>query len=265
MHHVEVALRDEWREVKGTRVFARCATGHAPPGASAIILVHGFVVTSQYMEPLARRLAPHFPVYAPDLPGFGNSQKPAHVLTVSDLADALAGWAATMGLERAVFLGNSFGCQVIALLAVRHPALVRALVLVGPTVEARRRTVVEQGLRLAKNALLAPTGLRALWLKGFVETGVRRALVTARYALDDRIETRLPDVRAPGLIVRGERDPVISQAWAEELTARLPEGRLVTMPGAVHALNYSEPRRLACVVRAFLATQHPAGQSINDA
>src|SRR4051812_29858976 len=57
-------------------IFARAATGRAPPGRPPVVLVHGLVISSRYMVPLARALAPDFPVYAPDLPGFGESGGP---------------------------------------------------------------------------------------------------------------------------------------------------------------------------------------------
>ena len=55
----------------------------------------------------------------------------------------------------------------------------------------------------------------------------------------------------PVLVVRGQRDPIVSQRWVQELTARLPNGRLVTTRGA-HTPNFSEPDSFASVVRAFL-------------
>jgi 2-hydroxy-6-oxonona-2,4-dienedioate hydrolase len=73
------------------------------------------------MVPLAEVLACWFDVYAPDLPGFGRSEKPSRALDVPELADALARWLDTQRMEQAAFVVNSFGCQVVADLAVRHP------------------------------------------------------------------------------------------------------------------------------------------------
>jgi 2-hydroxy-6-oxonona-2,4-dienedioate hydrolase len=44
----------------------------------ALILVHGLVVSSRYMVPIAELLSAHYRVYVPDLPGFGKSGKPPH-------------------------------------------------------------------------------------------------------------------------------------------------------------------------------------------
>ena len=50
------------------------------------------------------------------------------------------------------------------------------------------------------------------------------------------------------MVVRGERDPVVSQAWAREVAARLPNGRLVEVAGSGHAVNYAAPDALAALV-----------------
>ena len=85
-----------------------------------------------------------------------------------------------------------------------------------------------------------------------LDAGPRRIWETFQASLADRVEETLPLVRQPTLVVRGERDPLVSQRWAEEVTARLPHARLVVVPRGGHALNYSRPRDLARLVRAFL-------------
>jgi 2-hydroxy-6-oxonona-2,4-dienedioate hydrolase len=50
------------------------------------------------------------------------------VLNATELTDALVGWTRAAGLERAAYLGNSFGCQIVADLALRYPALIEGAV-----------------------------------------------------------------------------------------------------------------------------------------
>ncbi len=85
---------------------ARASDNPLPNNGPALILVHGLVVSSRYMVPLAELLSEHYRVYVPDLPGFGKSGKPPHVLSLVELSDTLAAWMQEAGLERAVFLGN---------------------------------------------------------------------------------------------------------------------------------------------------------------
>jgi 2-hydroxy-6-oxonona-2,4-dienedioate hydrolase len=87
-----------WTVVAGTRMHARVSG--TPGDGPAVILVHGLVVSARYMIPAMKRLALRHRVYAPDLPGFGNSGKPARVPGVPGLTDALDCWMRKLGLER---------------------------------------------------------------------------------------------------------------------------------------------------------------------
>jgi 2-hydroxy-6-oxonona-2,4-dienedioate hydrolase len=76
-----------WTVVAGTRMHARVS---GPADGPAVVLVHELVVSARYIIPAMKRLALRHRVYAPDLPGFGKSGKPAHVPGVPGLSDALA-------------------------------------------------------------------------------------------------------------------------------------------------------------------------------
>lgn len=139
----QLPSREEWLdrgpltprliEVNGVSLHALEATEAAPADATPLVLIHGSGLSGRYMIPTARELAPHFPVYVPDLPGYGDSGDPGRVLNIPQLADWLVAWMDAIGLERASFLGNSFGCQVIVDLAMRYPERTERLVLQGPT------------------------------------------------------------------------------------------------------------------------------------
>lgn len=204
------------------------------------------------MIPTAARLASQCSVYAIDLPGFGRSEKPRRVLTLTELAEALAAWMREMKIGQAVLLGNSIGCQIIVDLALLHPELVARLILVSPTVEREARTASRQFFRLLLDAPREPLSLAFIALVDYLEAGIGRGAQTFAYALQDRIEEKLPQVRQPTLIVRGARDPLVSQDWAEEVNELLPESRLVVIQKAAHGVNYNSPEELARVTLAFL-------------
>jgi pimeloyl-ACP methyl ester carboxylesterase len=93
------------------------------------------------MVPALKSLAAYHRVYAPDLPGFGESEKPRRVLNVTGLSDSLAAWMREIRLERAALIGNSFGYQIIADLAVRHPERFERTVLQGPAIDPGREPI----------------------------------------------------------------------------------------------------------------------------
>lgn len=234
------------------RVHVRLAVDRAPAGRPAVVLVHGLGVSSRYMVPLARALAPDFPVFAPDLPGFGWSEKPRRVLDIPELADALVAVLDALGLERPALIGNSMGCQVIVDLAARYPQRIDRAVLNGPTVDRHARTPLRQLLRLLAASPREPLSQSLVVAADYLQCGPRRLLRTFRHALADPIERKLPFVRVPALVLRGARDLLVPQQWAEEVTRLLPMGRLVVLPGVAHAVNYSAPEAFARVARSFL-------------
>lgn len=251
-------LESRWSEVEGVRMHARVSVDPVPEGRVPVVLVHGQVVSSRYMIPTAERLAPHHPVHAPDLPGFGRSDKPRRTLRIPELADALAAWMEANGLERAALVGNSLGCQILADCAVRYPERVSRAVMQGPTTDPSARRLLPQTWRWLVNGTREPPGLTRVLVRDYRDAGLRRAIESIRYnLLGDRIEEKLPHVRAPTLVVRGERDSIVPQRWAEEATRLLPCGRLVVIPGVAHTINYSAPREFARVIRAFLGQDAP--------
>ncbi len=245
-------LESRWLRVGDHSLHTRVPASPPASDTPTVVLVHGLVISSLYMVPTAVRLAPFLPVYAPDLPGFGKSSKPPHVLTVSELADALAAWMDAMGLRSAVLVGNSLGCQISVDLAARYPSRVEAMVLAGPTMDPHARTAPQQIGRWLIDWTRERPSLAAAHVRDYYEAGLRRAWRTFRYALQDRIEKKLPHVQAPTLVVRGTKDPIVPQRWVEEAARLLPRSELVVIPGGPHVVNYTTPLEFARVVRGFL-------------
>lgn len=255
-------LTSRWTQVDGRRVHARVSTDRAPTEAPAIVLVHGIGVSGRYLIPTAVRLAPYYSVFIPDLPGFGKSAKPDRSLSLTELTDSLARWMTSVDLNRATLLGNSFGCQIVVDFAVRHPDRIERAILVGPTIDPKARSAFKQIIRWMRNSPHEPRSTGIVVLQDYLDCGVRRLFQTFRIALDDSIEKKLPQVGVPTLVVRGGRDPIVPQRWAEETTRLLPAGRLVVIPGAAHTVNYGAPLELVRVIRPFMEAARPSAPSI---
>ncbi len=248
-----------WACVKGCAIHTLVSTEPSRTKPSEfyvpdIVLVHGLGVSARYLLPTAERLAAHFRVWIPELPGFGDSGRPDRVLNIPEMADCLRDWLDRVGLTRAVFLGNSLGCQVIVDLAVRYPQCVESAVLVSPTMDPRTRTIPWQIWHAFRDLCREPWSLWPIVARDYLATGIRRLYVTLRYSLQDPIESKLPLMKVPTLVIRGGRDTIIPQAWVEEMVALLPEGRLVVIPHGTHALNFSCSEELTQEVGKFQAS-----------
>ena len=243
-------LQRKWVPVKAGRIFTRFGGVHSHH--SPIVLIHGFVLASDYMMPLAHMLAPLSRVYALDLPGYGQSDKPRHRMGLAQLADSVAEWMEALKLGTACFVGNSFGCQIIAEFAVRHAALAERLVLQGPTIDPQAKTLFEQIRRLIRNSRVESPGLGWVMVRDYWRAGLQRIIATAQMALDDCLEAKLAMITVPTLVMRGSQDVLASQEWVERMVRLLPQGQLLVIPGLAHTMNYTAPETFVQAIRPFL-------------
>jgi pimeloyl-ACP methyl ester carboxylesterase len=203
------------------------------------------------MLPTLVRLSNDLEVWAPELPGFGKSDKPAHVLNIRELADVLAEWIEAVDIPSAMLLGNSLGCQVIVDLAVRYPSLVNGIILVGPTVDSKGHTMIQQLWRGLRDLVHEPWSLWRILARDYLRTGTRRMYGTFRFALRDDVLEKCAAIAAPTLIVRGGYDTIAPARWIENLARIIPNAELAEIPHGTHASNYTVPDELARLVKEF--------------
>jgi 2-hydroxy-6-oxonona-2,4-dienedioate hydrolase len=222
------------------------------PGNAAVVLVHGVIVSGRYMMPVARELAPDFPLLVPDLPGYGRSERPPSPRSLADLADAAVAAAHAAGFDRAVLVGNSFGAQVAIEAALRHPEVVERLVLIGPTADPRARSLPRQFWRWLRCGRDEDLSVLPVMARDLFDVGPRQAVHLLRAMVRDRPERKLGRVRQPALVVRGAGDRIAPERWCREVAGLLPDGRFATVPGCAHMPNWSAPSALASLLREFL-------------
>jgi pimeloyl-ACP methyl ester carboxylesterase len=196
-----------------------------------IALVHGLGCSHRAFA----RLWPLLPgAQCPDLRG--------------DSVESLAAELDAIVPPGALLVASSLGCEAAVELALR-PGRVSGLVLIGPTVDPRRRSLLPQLSALATDAFREPLPLLLVLLRDYASWGPRRLAHTAASMLRDPIERKLPRLDVPVVVVRGERDPICGEAWAE-VAASLPSaGRLVVVPEAAHAVQWTQPETVARIVQ----------------
>lgn len=223
-----------------------------PRHQQPLVLVHGLGMSSDSFRRLLPLLVPDFYVIAIDLPGSGGSAKPKAALTLDDLVRVLIGWLDALGLERVDLLGHSLGAQVVGRLAARHPERVHRLVLVSCPPDPSAPKAWQNLLRLARDATMEPFEVILQSAQDYVRvipSSMWRTLKKALRADAQDVARRIP---VPTLVVRGERDPVITQEWAEQMTALIPDSELRIVTGGTHGVQGQSPDRLGEIIRDFL-------------
>ncbi|MDQ2076636.1 alpha/beta fold hydrolase [Marinimicrobium sp. ABcell2] len=249
------SLQSRMTTVNDISMHALISVDAAPPDAPPLVLVHGSGLSGQYMIPTARMLTPYFPIYVPDIPGYGASGDPGKILNVEEMADWLVDWMDAIRLPRASFLGNSFGCQVIVELAARYPEYTERLLLQGPTTPPEERSAFRQFTRWRQNEPYNPMWLGDVTQEDYDRAGALRLIQSYIYQVRDPIEKKAPRIQAPTLIMRGEHDPVAYQEFCEELAQLFPRGELVLVPDVAHTLVFTAPEALTKATREFMARE----------
>lgn len=246
-------LESVFTEVNGIQMHALVSVDVAPPDAPPIVLVHGSGLSGQYMIPTARELTPDFPIFVPDIPGYGDSGDPGKVLNISEMADWIVAWMSAIKLPRASFLGNSFGCQVIVELAARYPQFTDRLLLQGPTTPPDERSAFWQFIRWRQNEPYNPAWLGDVTREDYHKAGGWRLLRSYTFQVTDEIESKAALIKAPTLIMRGEFDPIAHQEFCEMLVRLFHRAELVIIPDVAHTLVFTAPVQLAEATRNFMS------------
>ena len=254
--------------------------------APAMILIHGFIssnlVWNEVFLPLAQA---GFRVIAPDLPGYGYSDKPRDgAYTIAAQARAVLGLMDRLGIEKATIVGASYGGAVAALLALDCPERVARLVLVGAVSnDAPKKKLL---LRLASVPVLGdiatPLFLGSRWiLRKRTEEVYRRLgypldkrklearhhlletsnthhamIQTVRRWSANRISRDAYLIRQPTLLVWGEEDNHIPIREAFRLRDRIPNSRLIVFRRCGHLPPTEYPVKFVEVVAEFCHAEH---------
>ena len=193
------------------------------PDAPVVLALHGITANGLCWGPVAEQLAGRVTLVAPDLRGRGRSAGIQGPFGVDAHADDVAALVAALDLPDVVLTGHSMGAFVAALAAVRHPALVRRLLLVDGGVGFPLPTGLDPdelltsvlGPAMARLSMTFPdrAAYRAFWRRHpafggcwspWVDAYTQRDLVGAEPEL--RSSCRLDAVRADGM---GQFDPEV--------------------------------------------------------
>jgi len=259
------------------------AAGPESADESPIVLLHGIGLDAAGVswKHLLPQLGRENRVFAPDLPGHGESDTPDVAYTTDYYRDALRAFLAALDVEGVRLVGISMG----GALALGHA-------LDGGRVE---RLVLVDSYGLGRDAPWRPGGYGLLRIPGFdrllsagfglnpaavagslagltvaappefvadvrasITRGAARAL--ARWQRDEfrasRLRTcyrdRLDELDVPTLLVHGREDPIFPVAWSERAANRAPEARCKIIDRCGHWPPREQPEKFNRVVGGFL-------------
>lgn len=204
-------------------------------------------------------------VFAPDLPGFGDSDSPPTPAGVPEHAAAIGDFLDTMRLRQIDVLGHRYGAMVAAELAATRPAQVRRLVLVSPPVPEAADTMVPEPLAAsADGSHLFEAWRRAVAYCGRDATpeittsaladglrnGAQAAAAAATAAAHaHQLRARLAPLATPMLVVRVGDEVVANKGQVRDMPAR---AGVVELPEHGACLFETAPEAVAQALVSFL-------------
>jgi pimeloyl-ACP methyl ester carboxylesterase len=251
--------------------------GSGPP----LLLVHGYLWSGTAWEDAFPFLSRGLRVIVPDLPGFGESEKPPparYAYGYEAFTESLVDLVAALGVGRVSVCGHSMGGAVALMLAAHHPDLVEKLVLVDPIVYPSRRGTAASVATLpilgpilfkqmygramfrrffrenvyARSASLPEERIQRMFAAFNAPAAREAAYATMLATLDRRaLVASIPRVSAPTLVAWGRNDRSAPVEHGRRLARELRRARFEVFDCG-HSPPEEAPEAFAEVVTGFL-------------
>lgn len=237
-----------------------------------VILIHGLGSQAERWASVMPSLARDYHVVAPDLIGFGYSDKPQADYSPDFFVRFVFDLLGSLGIKETILIGSSLGGQIVAESAAsRYKDAIKKIVLISPTgtmhvsnptldayvmaalypkhdlirnayqmMGGRRKDVDEQTIERFHEAMSRPNAKMA-----FLSTvmGFKHCPV---------ITPRLQSISAPSLLVWGRDDSMIPIDFAEGYVDNLKDCRFVVLDGCGHRPHVEDPEKLSGLILEFL-------------
>jgi pimeloyl-ACP methyl ester carboxylesterase len=236
-------------------------------GAQPLVFLHGAGGHTGWMAFL-NELATRFAVFAPEHPGFGQSDDPPWLDEVADLAYFHLDLLKTLDLDRVHLMGTSLGGWVAAEMAVRNTARLASLTLVGavgitadgeaipdifrmPDAENLRRFYADPERAARRLGDLAKADIN---LVAKNRATVMRLAYRPRF-YNPGLAKWLHRIDVPTLLLWGAEDGLVPPKFGEAYRAVIPGSRLVVLPDAGHAPFDEQKDAFLAAFRDFVESQ----------
>lgn len=238
-------------------------------GSVPVVLVHAYVESWRYFEPLLRALPTSVRAFAPTSHG-GRSVGGGPVgHGVGDLASDLVGFMDAVGVARAVLVGASSGGLVAQRVATSAPQRVAGLVLLSspvtladkPGVAAVREQVMTLSDPLDRRLVerfvrdTSPDGVPAELVARLVDESLAIPAAVWREAFLGLLRAERPealeDIHVPTLLLSGATDAFVRDDQ-QILLQRIPDVEVLVYDGVGHSPHLAHPERVAADLAAFV-------------
>ena len=238
-----------------------------------VVLSHALGLDLSMWDGLAAELGKTHPVLRYDHRGHGGSAVPAGPYTLDELVDDAARLIREWGRGPVVFIGLSMGGMVAQGLAIRHPELVKRVVLANTAAQYSDAAKAAWTQRIAAVQQGGMAAVADMVVERYLHAGFRNANPAAAQVLREQILRsdaagyvascyavmsvdwleQLSKVQCPALVIAGAHDVGATPAMAQAIAGRIAGATLKVFEDASHLSVAEQPQAFADAVRVFIA------------
>lgn len=230
-----------------------------------VIVLHGWGANINTVLPIVNILKDRYKVYALDLPGFGESEEPKEPISSFEYAKIVKDFIVDEGIEKASFIGHSFGGKLSIIMGSKYPDMVNKIVLIDSAGLIPKRGIDYYVKVYSFKSLRFIYKNFFFWLKDekrmekfykkFGSTDYRDSSGVMRKILvivvNENLKDLLKDIKAPTLIIWGDEDTDTPLYMAKTMEKEIKDSGLVVLEGAGHYSYIDDYYTFRAVINAF--------------
>lgn len=255
----------------GTNI-AYTETGN--PSGKPVLLIHGFTDNARSWSLMTPYLNQDYRIISMDLRGHGKSSAPECCYALQDLGYDVKLLLDKLGIQKAALVGHSLGSIVTQVVAERYPEKVSEIVLVSTTSGTSRTSGQDSWLATEIAKLKQPIDPDSQFMLEWyanptevnndfltrerresanVPVNVWRSILAEMQV--NEFGRNLKKIKAPALIIHGEKDPLFGKQDQEQLKTDLQAAKFIDYPNAAHNVMWEVPREVAENINSFLSSK----------
>lgn len=251
-----------------------------PDDAPVLVLSNGIMMSSTAWANQTAVLSEYLRVLVYDCRGMWQSDHPAGPYSMEMHADDLAALLDELAIPQAHIAGISYGSEISMMFALKYPKKTLSLIVidgvsqVNPLLKAQTYPWLMAAEKQDAEMLLRTSyhmNFSEDWIiknQAFIDASVARyaemdmpsftEMMRCFYELN--ITEDLADIKAPTLIVVGEKDLIKGRVYSELLASQIQDSEFVIVPGSGHALCLEKPQELNTLLLGFVNKYEKTGK-----
>lgn len=221
----------------------------------AIVLLHGWGQNIQMMDPLGKPLSKENRIVMIDLPGFGESEEPNTILSISDYADIVHHLLESLKINNPILVGHSFGGKISLLYASKYPT--KKLILLGsPFRKGLQKVPLKTKLLKAMKKLPGMQKIAEKAKKYIGSTDYKNASSTMRAILVEHVNLDITEeikkINCSAILIWGTMDAEVPLSEAYVLESYMKDAAVVEYEGCTHYAYLERLAQTINIIKSFI-------------